>query len=322
MKRLSILICIALLSIAPHTKAINTDTTYNAIALQLDSIKSTQTAINQSLKTHIDELLQHNKKIDAENARLCSIVDSLMVECSQMVNANAMHRTEINNRLTSTDASIKEHATHLDDTKSTIYITVILIVIAIIVLSVFFILKMRRETSAIDELQQAQQAMQEEAVDLDSKILELLERQMASRNKLSADGEIDHSLALRIADSIVRIEQNLTNINSSVKGYKRLAKAVKRMRENFQSNGYEIVDLLGKTYDESMEADATFVQDKKLKTGKQKISEVIRPQVKYNGSTIQRAEITVGQKAKPKIVMQLGDSEPQQQQVWSAIFDD
>lgn len=309
MNRTIILLFLALQSITMHAKANSVDTTFSVIALQLDSIKSTQATINQSITIYIDEMRRHDRQINVENVLLRSIVDSLKIECSRMANADAQLRNTINNRFALTDASIKEHKTILNNATSTIYFIIILIVIATLALSITLILKLHRNSSSIDEIRRVLQAIEEESIDLDSKILELLERQITERQEVTYDGKVDHSLALRIADSIVRIEQNLSRIDASIKGYKRLSKAIKRMRDNFQSSGYEIVDMLGKTYDESMEADATFVQDKKLKAGKQKISEVIRPQVKYNGTTIQRAEIVVGQKAKPQIFMHLNDSE-------------
>lgn len=88
--------------------------------------------------------------------------------------------------------------------------------------------------------------MQHEAVDIDAKLLELLERKMEKRRNEPADDARDEALAQSIADGIVRIEQSLRRIDSSTKGYKRLKKAVKSMRETFESNGYQIVELLGK----------------------------------------------------------------------------
>ena len=106
---------------------------------------------------------------------------------------------------------------------------------------------------------------------------------------------VDHSLALKVADEIVRIELNLSRMNSSIKGYKQLAKAVQRIKDNFQANGYEIVDMLGKPYNDGMKVIANFVSDENIEQGKQIITGVIKPQINYNGKMIQSAQITVSQ---------------------------
>lgn len=129
---------------------------------------------------------------------------------------------------------------------------------------------------------------------LDNQILALMERQMnAAPATISA--ETDHSLALKVADEIVRIELNLSRMDASVKGYKQLAKAVERIKNNFQANGYEIIDMLGKPYNEGMKVVANFVPDETLKEGEQIITGVTKPQINYNGKMIQSAQITVSQ---------------------------
>ena len=116
-----------------------------------------------------------------------------------------------------------------------------------------------------------------------------------SRDILSDKTKIDHSLALKVADEIIRIELNLSRMDSSIKGYKQLAKAVQRIKDNFQANGYEIIDMLGKPYVAGMKAAVTFVTDESLEKGQQIISKIIKPQINYQQQMIQAAEIEVSQ---------------------------
>ena len=113
--------------------------------------------------------------------------------------------------------------------------------------------------------------------------------------KTEDNGKPDHSLALKVADEIVRIELNMSRMDSSIKGYKQLAKAVERIKDNFKANGYEIVDMLGKPYNEGMKVIANFVVDEDLEEGKQIITGITKPQINYNGQMIQAAQITVSQ---------------------------
>ncbi len=149
--------------------------------------------------------------------------------------------------------------------------------------------------SAQEGLETAQKAMQEESVKLDSKLVELLDKKIEATPIPIANEQADHTLALKVADEIVRIETNLSRMDTSVKGYKQLAKAVERIRTNFLANGYEIVEMLGKPYNEGMKVVANFVSDDALAEGEQKITGIIKPQINYKGKMIQSAQITVSQ---------------------------
>jgi hypothetical protein len=149
--------------------------------------------------------------------------------------------------------------------------------------------------SAQEGLETAQKAMQEESVKLDSKLVELLDKKIEATPVPSTNEQTDHTLALKVADEIVRIETNLSRMDTSVKGYKQLAKAVERIRTNFLANGYEIVEMLGKPYNEGMKVVANFVSDETLAEGEQKITGIIKPQINYKGKMIQSAQITVSQ---------------------------
>lgn len=149
--------------------------------------------------------------------------------------------------------------------------------------------------SAQEGLETAQKAMQEESVKLDSKLVELLDKKIESAPTPTANEQADHTLALKVADEIVRIETNLSRMDTSVKGYKQLTKAVERIRTNFLANGYEIVEMLGKPYAEGMKVTPNFIPDETLKPGVQIITGIIKPQINYKGKMIQSAQITVSQ---------------------------
>lgn len=148
---------------------------------------------------------------------------------------------------------------------------------------------------AQEALQAAQTKMQEESVKLDDKLLDLFNRQLANSSKVAGNDKPDHSLALKVADEVARIELNMSRMDSSIRGYKQLSKAVGRIKDNFNANGYEIVDMLGKPYNEGMKVIAEFVLNEDLEDGAQIITGITKPQVNYNGQMIQAAQITVSQ---------------------------
>ena len=126
-----------------------------------------------------------------------------------------------------------------------------------------------------------------------AEVLNIISEHLENRSSESAVP--DHSLVLKVADEIIRIEANLSKMDPSVKGFKQISKAVERIRTNFEAYGYEIVDMLGKPYDDGMKVVANFVADESLTQGAQIITSISKPQINYNGVMIQSAQVTVSQ---------------------------
>lgn len=180
------------------------------------------------------------------------------------------------------------------------------IVILFIVSIVIYIILHRgisKGTDAISSIRVAQGNLEEASVKLDTKLIELLNNQLSiEENQVLSSENVaqkvitpDHSLALKIADEITRIEKNLSRMDSSVKGYKPLVKAIERIKDNFKANGYEIVTYLGQTYNEGMRINPEFVIDETLPEGTRTITSVSKPQVHFNGELIQKASVTISQ---------------------------
>lgn len=132
-----------------------------------------------------------------------------------------------------------------------------------------------------------------ETAQLDDRLIELLGREITSST--ATEDEIDHSLALKIANEIVKLETNLSRMDKTIKGYKQLFACIQRIKDNFKANGYEIVDMLGKTYHPGIKAAVSFVTNENLQADQKIISRVIKPQVNYKQRMIQAAQIEVSQ---------------------------
>lgn len=244
------------------------------------------------------------QRLEQRNKALRKNLDSLKYVCDSLKMTQTTDRTALNDRIQKTDNTVARNQSVLDNRSLWGGIMAALFVFISGGFLFCFSKRIKSGTNSIDEIRKAQEAMQsaqikmqEESIKLDNKLLEIAERQM----KTPAIGNhqdttvIDHSLALKVADEIVRIELNLSRMDVSIKGYKQLAKAVQRIKDNFQANGYEIVDMLGKPYNEGMKVIANFVSDENMEQGKQIITGIIKPQINYNGKMIQSAQITVSQ---------------------------
>lgn len=262
----------------------------------------------RSLKNDVSYLTRQMNTLQAQMNNLSSEVgrklegqQTALDGISNEVNANA-------ESIANTSAVLGERINQADDKTDNVAnslrgktIVGVIVALALLILSALAFLLLRKRISkgdsAIEEIEQTQKRLQEESVKLDSKLVELLEGQMkvAENKPVSASSTPDHALALKVADEITRIETNLSRMDASIRGYKQLMASVKRIKDNFMANGYELVEMLGKPYNEGMRVNADFVIDEDLEEGKRIITTVTKPQVNYNGEMIQKATITVSQ---------------------------
>ena len=268
-------------------------------------LQKQQGNVENHLNRLVDKQREDEHKIQSlsnENARLAKMIDSLQNACRQLANTQAADRKNISGEINKTNSNVQ---TNQDMLRSrTLWIGIMAVALLIFIVGVAYQLTklIKSGNTSIGEVRKAQEAlqlaqtkMQEESVKLDDKLLELFDKQISATPKVVGTDKLDHSLALKVADEIVRIELNMSRMDSSIKGYKQLAKAVERIKDNFKANGYEIIDMLGKPYNEGMKVTANFIADEELEEGKQIITGITKPQINYNGRMIQAAQITVSQ---------------------------
>ena len=241
-------------------------------------------------------------ELQTVNKKLISSIDSLRNEHGIVVANQKADKSELVDRIGKTNEMVEATENVLSSRTLWGLCGLFILFAAIIVTTIAFVKKLNAGTTSIDDVRKAQDAlqtaqskMQEESIKLDDKLLELFDKQMSNSQKVVSNDKPDHSLALKVADEVVRIELNMSRMDSSIRGYKQLAKAVNRIKDNFNANGYEIVDMLGKPYNEGMKVIAEFVLDEDLEEGQQIITGITKPQVNYNGEMIQAARITVSQ---------------------------
>lgn len=273
------------------------------VSILKDSQQEIQTNINE-LQTIQKSNINRLSEVEEYNYSIQKTIDSIKTDCSMLAKSQKRDNEQLTAQIGETKEKIKINQDLLSNRTNIGSILFVIILIIIITIIIVFLKKFNKGTSSINEvrkaqnkLEQAQKSLQEESsVKLDNKLLKVVEQQMKAVPVTTNNAaSIDHSLALKVADEIVRIELNLSRMDSSIKGYKQLAKAVQRIKDNFQANGYEIVDMLGKTYNEGMKVIANFVPNENLEEGKQIITGIIKPQINYNGKMIQSAQITVSQ---------------------------
>ena len=279
----------------------------------------------ESLKTEVSSLMNRQKHLESEvgtlssktsdaekkisdlssqNKELQSVVDSLQGVSNALAAALRTNKKELSESIGKTNELALSTESVLSSRTLWGSCGLAILLLAIIATIFAFLKKIKLGTTSIVDVRRAQEAlqaaqtkMQEESVKLDNQLLAIVQKQLdtsvSSANKTT--GEPDHSLVVKLADEIARIETNLSKMDKSVRGYKQLVQAKDRMINNVRANGYEIISLLGQEYNDGMQFPARFVPDESLPEGKRIITGMIKMQVNYNGKMIQPAEIVVSQ---------------------------
>ncbi|MBL79434.1 MAG: hypothetical protein CMH70_05330 [Nitrosomonadaceae bacterium] len=234
-----------------------------------------------------------NKKLETQMIDLKGIDNELESKLESAANKIE----ELSARLTEADNKMDNNLIDLNKTLSdkTLYGIISILTVTLLIILLFMFLRKSVFEQKTD-LNSNLESMKKDAINLDNKLISLIESQLSVEgSKESNSGEIDHSLALKVADEIVRIQKNTSRMDSNTKGLKQLVASVKRIQDNFSSNGYDIVEMLGQPYDEGMKASANFIPDEDLNENEQIITKIIKPQVNYQGVMIQAAQIEVSQ---------------------------
>lgn len=299
MKKLAMVILVAIL--ASNACFSQQEKEIKIISNEIHKISNSQKSISSEFtKIKKDNHIQNEKikQLQIKESNLATRLDSINNNIQNLAKIQETNNMSLKNDIKKTNTNV---ATNLLKINSRTIWGVILLIVTILTFSTYIFIKRRKYNTSINEvrkaqnaLQSAQKKIQEDSVKLDNQMLILIEKQMNTVSTAKS-AETDHSLAIKVADEIVRIELNLSRMDPSIKGYKQLSKAVERIKDNFQANGYEIIDLLGKPYNDGMKVVANFVADETLKEGEQIITGITKPQINYNGKMIQSAQITVSQ---------------------------
>lgn len=270
-----------------------------------DSIKLVK--LEQSLRKEIKarEALRSKVKLQTDiMEKQAQCIDSLKNAIEQNTKNIKTTAEQLGVKIDETNASLGRKADSSDVKSKVIWGGGFLLLLVILGSIVYCLLHKRISKGNADV-----HALREKAEKINEDILNQFSLEMAEMQKISSSldalsktatnvgtaGDSDHSLIKALADRITFMEMTLYRMDSSIKGHKPLSKSIRQMKNNLLANGYELVEMLGKPYDEGMRVTANFIEDEKLEEGQKIITAVIRPQINYKGQMIQAANITVSQ---------------------------
>ena len=304
-KIFTILILAVIGSQFANAKSISDNDKVKALEEKCSFLQNKQVKADNNLRKLVESQKVTERKMQVlvkENEVQRLAIDSLQDKCKSLEEAQSTDRENINGKIDATDNNVRTNQDQLQS--RTLYgVIVVMVVLAIIVgVACWLTKRIKSGTSTIGDVRRAQEAlqaaqtkMQEESIKLDNQLLAIVQKQLDASSASKITGEPDHSLVVKLADEIARIETNLSKMDKSVRGYKQLVQAKDRMINNVRANGYEIISLLGQEYNDGMQFQTRFVPDESLPEGKRIITGMIKMQVNYNGKMIQPAEIVVSQ---------------------------
>lgn len=258
------------------------------------------------LSGKIRMLEKNNSELQQTNSVQRKQVDSITLRLSiaqsniQQI-ADSLHITVSN--VSSTNKKTQGQIQDINQTITNRTLYWIIGILAVVLLSfiVFFVLrnKLSSSTRNLDsQITKTNEAMQNEAIKLDSKLVEILQSQLTilkeeRKTRVAITNEPDHKLPLKVGNEIYRMRQRLNTIKSEDKSLIPLSKSLERLEEEFNQGGYEIVDMLNKKFNDGLSVKSTFIPSDNLNPGERIITKVIKPQINFNHQAIQMAEIEV-----------------------------
>lgn len=252
----------------------------------------------RNLKTEINSLTDENQAFKTSLQQKQITVDSVSKVVEQQSKYIQATADSLGIKLQDTDKAISQNTDSLQS-KTIWGVFAVLLTLLVSVIVALLLHKKGLKTSD-DKIA----SLKKQSDELNEKIVGQFSSEMGELQKIGevlkaageeTSAEPDHSLVKTLADRITFMEMTLYRMDSSVKGHKQLSKSIAQMKDNLLANGYEIVDMLGKEYDEGMKVTANFVEDENIEAGKQIITSIVKPQINYKGVMIQSAQITVSQ---------------------------
>ncbi|MAT40559.1 MAG: hypothetical protein CL946_13260 [Ectothiorhodospiraceae bacterium] len=255
---------------------------------ELQASLDRQTAQIESLRAYIAQQMQSIEYLDA---------------------ADSLNRTSLQSSADHTNAKFQLSSAEFGE-RIVPWFVAVLVLLAVALTYVLIVT--RRAKAQVSELElrlnSFRNAVQSDAISRESSLLEMQKKHWSTfaatpqANGAPATGDAagslprddhDHTLPIRVADEIHRMRKRIEYMPDEAKGIKALRNSLKRLEEELNMEGYEVVDLIGAKYVDGLNVEARFVPREDETTEDETITDVIRPQVNYNGVMVQQAKVEV-----------------------------
>ncbi len=249
----------------------------------------------------------YSKNLDSINSLIFSEINQLILKDKNLNNLinDIKKNTEVlnndlknaNNDVTEIKKSSSINSNNIENVNKEIsekqQYGIIIIGVALILILIVYIVLSKKWSKDTKKLSEKQKEIFEKQINDSLQIAELLNKQSVEKFSVNDLKNEDHAFAKKVADLSTRMTKTLSSMDSNIKGHKKLLIATERLKNSLNDNGYELVPLLNKPYNDGMKLLASFQPDESLKKDEKIITQIIKPQINYKGKLIQSAEVIV-----------------------------
>ena len=252
----------------------------------------------KELRFQVASLASENESLNSALQQKQQAIDSLSVTVARN-SANIQTTADtLGIKLQNTDEAVSQNT---DSLKTKTIWGIVAFVLALLASVIVWLLHRKGQKTSDNKIA----SLKKQAEELNEKIVSQFSNEMSELQKIgvalkntnaNTTAEPDHSLVKKLVDRINFMEMTLYRMDSTVRGYNSLKNAINVMKIRLKDNDYEIIDWVGKQYDEGFNFDdVDFDVDYDLEEGQRIIIEVLQPQINYRGKMIQAAKVKVKQ---------------------------
>jgi len=283
---------------------------------ELNKLRSeTNTQLTTSLGTLKNEL---REELSKEVSSLQSTIKKERNKTRALNDSIALLKAQITGGLTMIDSEVDGLSSSLTETKQELgavkengdlnnkttheYLMYLMAAIGVLLLLVMVVywLTHKKHGSVSSDLVDAKADLKAQINTANADFAEKLAKTLSELPKPGEGGDSapspadNQGLILDFAQQIASMENNIWHLPEDDRVRKRIEKATQKMRNTFKSLGYDMPNLLGT---EILDGQAVDIgdsnEDSSIEPGKKVVSKVVKPQVLFNGKTIQRPKFDI-----------------------------
>ena len=258
-----------------------------------------------SLKKYYEQMIYNienniNEKVNVTDfERITNNIENKIDSANSNIRSNSILLTSHDKNIKNVKKILEDQGINIQTTsgkveKNNLYILLSILLGILLLITCVIILRLTNKNKTnISKTKDQVEKMTELDDDLKS-ILKKHTKILENDNVGNSQEETFKSLKI-VADEIMTMENNIyqmTDEEQNSRGLKRIIRAIKNLRNNYKTMGYDIPTLLGTEW---MEGDVIEIvselPDENIEKGKRIITRVVTPRIDFKGEMIQRAKV-------------------------------
>ena len=280
------------INIIKQTLNIKTDNT--RLKLEIDSLNTIYQQIINNIESNINEKADI-LILEGIEKKLANKIDSINFNVTNNSTKLANNNENIHSIIsTLNDQDVNIQTTSGKVEKNNHYILLILVLAILLLMACLFIYiqSSKNKTNILNTNEKVEKIQK---LDKDLKnILEKHTKILKVSNETNSKDETLKFLKI-VVDEIMTMENNIyqmTEDEKNSRGLKRIIRAIRNLRNNYKTMGYDIPQLLGTEWKEGDVIEiVSELPDENIEKGKRIITRIVTPRIDFKGEMIQRAKV-------------------------------